>query len=90
MNTLHEFVAILSSPSHFLPSCTPDFRTAQVRRLAPHIHASHIVEKYERRSSRFGSRRKFATKTVGEATMLPDKQFNQLVAALAAIKKLTT
>lgn len=61
-----------------------------MRTLISLVHPSHVVEKYERRSSKYGSRRKFATKTVGEATMLPDEQFNQLVAALAAIQKLTT
>ena len=89
MKTVIEFVAILSSPSGFLPACTPDFRTQRLRRLSPHVHSSHFTEKFVR-SGRWNKFRKFATKSVGEATMLPDKQFNQLVAALAAIKKLTT
>lgn len=90
ISTIREFIALLSSPASATPACKPDFRSSAIKRLVPHIHPSHVVEKYERRSSKYGSRRKFATKTVGEATMLPDEQFNQLVAALAAIQKLTT
>lgn len=82
-------VAALSNPTTE-SSCKlkPDMRQSWARKLKAASHPSHVVRKYERRSSKFGSYRDFTSEWFHNARLLPVEEFEDLLTTLLVSKKI--
>jgi hypothetical protein len=85
-----QFVETLSQPSSVECKRTPDMRASRCRKLRKVSHESHFLDGWVKTNKKYPGRKREFTSLIFESACqtLSDQQFDNLVTALAVIKKM--